>query len=316
MDIRDRSCCSPRSGVGSLPGVFMQPLDPVPQCTSCLTALARDAASLATGGDPEFMDAMEKAARELLPVAQNGKWTSPQIANHLLRQICRKSGNPDPYRKFKDREMEQARKIFSRIKPHLSKDLRGCVQTAVAGNSFDFFKDPETLWEDILRSVNGTVPMAFDHLDRLEAFLGSGKRKILYFSDNAGEIFFDMPLFAHLEASGGTPTLVVKGGSALNDLTRSDLARAGLIHRFSKVEDTGTDGVGIEWGRASERFLAMVKEADLILAKGMANFETIFPRDLPCPALFLFRVKCEPVRRYISAPGDSGVVLWKEAGVT
>jgi len=294
----------------------MEMLYPIPQCTECLLSLARNAAKLAAGENPEFVEKMESTAKDFLTQAQNRKWTSPQIANKILRWIRDATGTFDPYREFKIREMDQAKRIYDHMKAQLPQDLRRRIRTAVVGNSFDFFKDPEALCDDIPRFLADAAPFAYDHVDRLETFLESGKRKILYFTDNAGEVYFDLPLLDYLAKKDGRPILVVKGGPAFNDLTRSDLERAGLMDRFDQVEDTGTDGAGIDWERVSDRFMGLIKESDLILSKGMANFETVFPKDLLCPTLFLFRVKCEPIHRYIAAPVNSSVALWKDAGIT
>jgi len=274
--------------------------------------LARNAAVLAGGKDPEWIGTMESDAKALLAEARQKAWTSPQIANEILRRVRNATGSPDPYREFKRREMASAKAIFTRIRTQLPRDLQGRIRMAVAGNSFDFFKDPETLQNEIVVSLEKPMPFAYDHMDRLEAFLKSGRQRILYLTDNAGEIYFDIPLYAHLKDTAGPPILMVKGGPALNDLTRTDLKEAGLEAYFHRIEDTGTDGAGIDWERVSDRFREHVMGADLILSKGMANFETVYPKGLPCPAFFLFRIKCEPIGRYITAPVGSSIALWKD----
>lgn len=291
-------------------------LQPIPQCIDCLLSLARDATAMASNGNPRLMEQMESEANGLLDRVKDLNWTSPRIANTLFNRIRQVTGNTDPYREFKAREMAQARDIFERIQGRLPRDLKGRVRTAVAGNSFDFFKDPDTLYEDIFRFATGADAYAYDHTDRLAAFLESDKTKILYVTDNAGEIYFDQPLFTWLKMKQKAPILVVKGGPALNDLTRADLEGAGLAPHFDGVEDTGVDGAGIDWDRVSDAFLHRVQAADLVISKGMANFETIFPEALACPVLFLFRVKCAPIQDFISAPINSGVILWKDPAVT
>ena len=42
------------------------------------------------------------------------------------------------------------------------------------------------------------------------------------------------------------------------------------------------------------------------------NFETLYPRSLPCPVFFLLRVKCRPMGDYLQAPPESFWALWKE----
>ena len=89
---------------------------------------------------------------------------------------------------------------------------------------------------------------------------------------------------------------------------------SGLEDRYTDVADTGTEGAGIDWGRVSESFDSCVADADLILAKGMANFETMYPKTLPVPVFFLFRVKCLPIQDMIGVTQGSFAALWKEGG--
>jgi uncharacterized protein with ATP-grasp and redox domains len=79
------------------------------------------------------------------------------------------------------------------------------------------------------------------------------------------------------------------------------------------VADTGTDGAGIDWDHVSGEFLDLLASADLIVSKGMANFESLYPRGISVPSFYLFKVKCEPIQNYIQAPAGSFLALWKEA---
>ena len=89
------------------------------------------------------------------------------------------------------------------------------------------------------------------------------------------------------------------------------MREADLGDFFKEVADTGSDGAGIDWDNASKEFLDLVASSDLIIAKGMANFETIYPKDIRPSAFFLFKVKCEPIHRFIQAPLGSFIALWK-----
>jgi uncharacterized protein with ATP-grasp and redox domains len=106
--------------------------------------------------------------------------------------------------------------------------------------------------------------------------------------------------------------LVVKGGPSLNDLTRAELKLTGLEERFNEIADTGTDGAGIDWDYVSPQFLDLVEASDLILSKGMANFETLYPRSLTSPNFYLFRIKCHAIRDYLKAPDDSFCAIWQD----
>jgi uncharacterized protein with ATP-grasp and redox domains len=275
--------------------------------------LARQTAAQARGDDSSFLLQIEAVAREILADAEQKGLTSPDVGNRILREVRIRSGVPDPYAKFKAREMAQARKILSQTKGTLSDDLRSCVNLAALGNSFDFFTNPEQTLSEIPNQIQKGAFFFHDDIDRLEGFLSAGPGLVLYLTDNAGEIYFDQPLYQYIQKRAGRTALVVKGGPSLNDLTRVELRADDLEEKFSEVADTGTDGVGIDWERVSKEFLDLVNQADLILAKGMGNFESMYPRDLACPVFFLFKVKCQPMQDYLEAPGESYWALWREA---
>jgi damage-control phosphatase, subfamily I len=289
----------------------MEPLQPYPHCVDCLMSLARQSADMAAGGNPALFEEAAAAAMEILQDSEGKGMSSPEIANEMLRVVSRVSGVSDPFARFKSQEMERAGHIMEGL-GSVGRDLRSRVILSVLGNSLDFFKDPEHAMSQIPERIREGLSFSYDDVDRLDAFLSGRPGLVLYLTDNSGEIYFDIPLYEYLRERSGRTVLVVKGGPALNDLTRADLKHAGLEGSFDEVLDTGTDGAGIEWKRVSPSFLDLVGEADLILSKGMANFETVYPRDLALPVFFLFKVKCEPIQEYIKAPVESYVALWRD----
>lgn len=290
----------------------MKRLQPIPQCMDCLMSLAKSSIALAGANDFDLVQKVEAVTREILQNAGNNRLTSPQLAGRILREIKRLTGVSDPYKQFKAQEMALARKIFAQIKSNNFSGLRSCANLAILGNSLDFFENPAAVLAEIPNQLNTGVSYFYDDIDRLAAFIMKKPGRVLYFSDNAGEIFFDIRLYEYINARAQNTTLVVKGGPSLNDLTRDEMQFADLGDYFNQVADTGSDGAGIDWDNASKEFLDLVASSDLIIAKGMANFETIYPKNIAPPVFFLFKVKCEPVHRLIQAPVGSFVALWKE----
>jgi hypothetical protein len=290
----------------------MDQLQPIPQCLDCLLSLAKTATMLSAPDNPRLIAKAERITRNILAEADNSRLSSPQVANRILRAIKRVTGIDDPYAQFKANEMTQAQKMVAYLENQVGDDLRSRAIAALLGNSLDFFKIPEDALGSIPQQFSQGIPLFRDDIDRLGAFLESKPAKILYLTDNAGEIFFDLPLYEYLAERCRQAVLVVKGGPALNDLTRAELQRAHLEKRFGVVADTGTAGAGIDWEHVSAEFVALVDSADLIVSKGMANFETLCPRSLKPASFFLFKVKCEPIRNWIQAPVNSFLALWKD----
>lgn len=284
--------------------------DPIPQCSECLLGLARQAAALACGDDPRLAQQGMEAAGRVLEQCRGGTLASPQIARLILAEIRRVTGIPDPFCEFKRREMARSREAVSRLEGAVGPDLRSRVILAALGNSLDFFNDPDLALAGTARRISQGISFFRDDVDRLQACLSGNPGLVLYFTDNAGEIHFDLPLFDYIRNRARRAVLVAKGGPALNDLTRADLASADLGGVFREAADTGSDSPGVDWDLAPANLLELAGAADLIVSKGMANFETIRPRAMAAPVFYVFKVKCRPVANYLQAPEGSFMAMW------
>lgn len=291
----------------------MKMLKTYPQCAECIISLANTVAEMTAPGDPVFAHDAEIMARKILEESKAKGSNAPQAANKILNNIRELTGVFDPYHDFKAQEMVQAQGIINQVQDVVGSELRPRVSLAALGNSLDFFMDPAKALTEIPDRLQTGLSFYHDDVPRLEAFLSQDPGTILYLTDNTGEVLFDLPLYDYIKARADRTVLVVKGGPSLNDLTRRELQQAGLESSFDEIADTGVDGVGIEWDRVSGDFLDLVAEADLILSKGMANFETIYTRKLSSPAFFIFKAKCAPIEDYIKAPADSFQALWRDA---
>ena len=102
-------------------------------------------------------------------------------------------------------------------------------------------------------------------------------------------------------------TLLVRGMPILSDATREDVAYVGLDKEVDEIRDTGMFAVGIDMDLASEELKELLYSADLIIAKGMGNYEALSESDLR-PIAYLLRTKCDPVARDIGVPKGINVV--------
>ena len=166
------------------------------------------------------------------------------------------------------------------------------LQFAVLGNYLDF----SALQGQVsFEKLDSMLDEAFDlDLDRdvYENFcreLEAGK-KLLYLTDNAGEIGFDR-IFAE-EIAKRWPHLeivfCVRGDICLNDATRADAAEVGIPF---PVIDNGNRVPGTQIDMLSEEALDALNTADVILAKGMANCETM--HGCGYNVYYAFLVKCQ-----------------------
>jgi len=257
-----------------------------PECLDCLWKLARQATELATP-DQQVRSEIERRVEAIL-----GRFSTEilpsDLSNEFRPVIKELSGNRDPCRERKLQEIGAARLAFSRVGPW--GDLRSCVEIAAQGNAIDFFVDTQTL----LRGLGETPKFAIDEVDLLERKL-AGAREVLYLADNAGEAFFDLPLVNALGKSAKV-TYAVKGAPVQNDVTLEDLRRAGLDESFEEIiEAPATVGIYLE--KASREFRSKFDRADLVVAKGMGNYETLSELPESGKFVYIFRAKCGPVAR-------------------
>ena len=133
-------------------------------------------------------------------------------------------------------------------------------------------------------------------------------RLILWIFDNCGEAVFDRLL---LEPYRAKVTLAVRGRPAFNDMTRAELAASGYPDGWAGGGVVSNDdGIpGVVDATCGAEFRAAFAAADLVVAKGQANFETMNERP-DKPIAFLFLAKCPVVCRTIGAdPGTIQVRL-------
>ncbi|WP_051208448.1 damage-control phosphatase ARMT1 family protein [Propionicicella superfundia] len=191
--------------------------------------------------------------------------------------------------------------------------LYAAVRVAAVGNMMDFsFGTQFDVHQALLDSLE--LDFAINDLDRLRDRLRTA-RDLTLCTDNAGEIVFDRLLLDTIRqwrANEGLPplrlTVVVKGGPAINDALRAD-ATAARMGEIADVRDTGTASIGVIRSLVEPSTLAHLDAADLILTKGMANFETTVEDDVFRPRTFyLLKAKCAPVAGMLGVPVGSLVL--------
>lgn len=166
------------------------------------------------------------------------------------------------------------------------------LQLAILGNYLDFSAlGNQVSFEKLEDMIRQAMTMELDR-EVYAAFrqdLAKGK-KLLYLTDNAGEIGFDRVFaeqiaaaYPHLEI-----TFCVRGAITINDATRADAEAVGIpfpvIDNGSRIPGTQLDMLGQEAKTA-------IEEADVILAKGMANCETMY--GCGYNVYYAFLVKCQ-----------------------
>ena len=150
------------------------------------------------------------------------------------------------------------------------------LQLAILGNYIDFSAlHGEVSFEKLDEMLLKALEMELDR----EAYASLCRdlekgRTLLYLTDNAGEIGFDRILAEAIH--GKYPhiaiTFCVRGGPALNDATREDAEAVGIPF---PVIDNGNLVAGTQLELLSPEAKEALDTADVIIAKGQANAETL-----------------------------------------
>ena len=271
-------------------------------CYPCLQRLVYQAAQLATA-DKELQ---ARAVREGLKVLERSfscDGVSIVIATELHRVIKEITGNDDPYREMKEREIAVTRELYDEIDAEYFGDFRNCLELAARANAVDFFRPLDTAKEDLKKPLRFTI----DHSEQFEAKLRAANR-VLYLADNAGEALLDLPLIT-LMGQSTQVTYVVKASPVQNDITLEDLRRAGIEDKLGRVITTGTATPGIVFSQASHEFKHEFQSADLVFAKGMGYWESLSELPAQGRVFYCLMAKCKPVADSLGVPLNSYVAL-------
>jgi uncharacterized protein with ATP-grasp and redox domains len=131
----------------------------------------------------------------------------------------------------------------------------------------------------------------------------------MLFTDNCGEIVFDKILCRELKRFNPALriTAVVKGEPVLSDATKKDAEEIRLSEEVDELFTTGCFAVGVDFQRLPAEVLRALKQADLFIVKGMANYES-FSETRYKPVVYMLRTKCNVIARSMQLPRDISVI--------
>ena len=264
-----------------------------PDCILCHMKLNVGTART-MGTTAQWEDFTRKLLELYLHIPKEGvssTWLGPRT-EELFREVYGVSGDRfEAEKKFSnlfvmDRYDQIRTKVESAEDP-----VYAAAQFAVLGNYIDFSAlYGEVSFEKLDAMLAQAQTMNLDK-DVYAAFcrdLQAGK-KLLYLTDNAGEIGFDrifaeqiQKRYPHVQI-----TFCVRGGITLNDATRED---AQAVQLPFPVIDNGNNIAGTVLDQLSPEAKEALDSADLIVAKGQANAETLL--DSGYNIYYAFLVKC------------------------
>ena len=270
-------------------------------CYPCFLRQALDAARKAGASERQqhtILDRVLDVLKQVEPLS-----TPPEIGDRVHRIVRQETGDSDPYRAAKETCTRQALALYPRLETLLGEaddPLEVAVRLSIAGNIIDLARNQEyDLWDAVKQVL--AQPFAIDDRAAFREAL-SRVGRVLYLADNAGETVFDRVLIETLDVP---VVYAVKGGPILNDATREDALAAG-VDQVAEIVSTGSNAPGTILDRCSEEFRHLYDEAELVIAKGQANYETLSEEGER--VFFLLQVKCPIIARDVGVPVGSIVL--------
>lgn len=234
------------------------------------------------------------------PAGVSSPWFGPQVAD-LLHEMYGL-----PIDRFREEKLASNRFVLERL-DQIRDRVRSApdpvyagLQFSILGNYLDFGAlQGQVSFEALEDMLDKGLEQALDRAvyDDLCRDLENAKT-LLYLTDNAGEIGFDR-IFAE-EIARRYPhlaiTFCVRGQITQNDATREDAAAVGIPF---PVIDNGNRVAGTQLDQLSEEADTALNTADVVIAKGMGNTETMFGCGLN--VYYAFLIKCQ---RFVTVFGQ------------
>jgi hypothetical protein len=271
-----------------------------PECVPCLLKRIIFEAEQSTN-DKKLQAKVVKNACKSLSELYDPTKSSASIATVVHQVVYDTLDNTDPYKELK----EISNKVAMGLVPHVKKlvkdsdkPLKTAMICSIIGNLMDFGIDGASSHPENLKTVFEQTyeqGLGYDDYDELEKMIKESKN-ILLFTDNCGEIVFDRILCEELKKFNKDMNLilVVKGEPIISDATAKDAEELLFEEVVDEVMTTGCFAIGVDFNKMPKELKNTLENADLIICKGMANYEA-FSETNYNPIAYLLRTKCAPI---------------------
>ena len=275
---------------------------PIPMNTLCHRCLLQKHTDTAlTMTDPDGAAAFSRALLKLLAEAPEDADSS--VIGPDVQALFQKHLGFLPEDSYREEKQQSNRFALEKL-PQLRQRIAAAedpvyraMQLAVLGNYIDFSALGRSVsldYLDTLLQTAHTIDLDKTVYARLYRELSQAKTFLLL-CDNAGEVIFDIQLAETLHSAFPQLqiTLCVRGKPIHNDATREDLE--GIRVPFPLI-DSGCAIGGTPLHLVTPVCRQAVESADVVLAKGMGNTETLYGCGLNI--YYLFLVKCPRFMQY------------------
>jgi uncharacterized protein with ATP-grasp and redox domains len=276
------------------------------ECLPCFINQALGALKRSGANDNQIKIVMRKVLSELALIDFN---TSPPLTASKIHRLIRETVNvKHPYAVEKHKFNNYAMELLSEIKTRITGNSNTFllkVKLSIAANLIDFGGKHNLTEKDVFDCFSKAKDIPIDNsaVLRLQEEIHSAE-KILYLCDNAGEIVFDRYLIEAMPCQ--KITCAVRGAPVINDATLEDARDVGLTNVVNVISN-GSDVPGTVLHLCSNEFRLAFDDADVIIAKGQGNFETL-SEITDKRIFFIFQVKCPVIASDIGFPVGAFVI--------
>lgn len=187
--------------------------------------------------------------------------------------------------------------------------LRRAIQYAMIGNYIDFAALKNVDEAALMKFLDKADEINVDdtELDNLKQELEQGG-ELVYLLDNCGEIVTDklMMRLIRMQYPKMHITAMVRGGQVMNDATREDAEEVAL-ETVAGIADSGCNIAGTSLSDISKEAAEIIDKADVLIAKGQGNFETL--HQCGKNIYYIFMCKCKMFVERFGLPQFSGVLV-------
>ncbi len=265
------------------------------QCTACIINQVSQISKIKNLNPEEKFTLLKKVLFAL--EKENFNKTSPEIYGNVWKVVVDYFGGEDIYKAIRESYNKKFMSFTGVIEKAINNSknpLRTALAAAIEGNLLDLAIERVFSVEDLLDAIDKIEHTAFaldDSKELLEKIKAS--QTILYIGDNCGEIVFDRLFIETIKEYYPKVEIyyVVRGQSAVNDILLSDALQVGM-DQVATIVENGDSSLGTVLDRCSKELNDIYKDADIVIAKGQGNFESLSetPRD---NLFYLLLTKCK-----------------------
>lgn len=280
-----------------------------PECISCL--LKSNLEKYPEDAEPniklEYMQRVLKVMAEAAPDA-----SAPVLVkkiNDIRREMFGYAEDFTEIKRYYNQLMLEKEAGLEQSIQMSEEPLLCAIQYAMTGNYIDFGTGNSVSEEELNGLLETAVsnPVNPSEYQSLKKDLADAEN-IVYITDNCGEIVLDKLLIKEIQRQFPKARIIamVRGGAVLNDATTEDAEQVGLTG-LVRVIDNGNAIAGTCPEELSAVARVALDGADVILAKGQANYETL--RKCGRNIYYIFMCKCEMFARGFQVPKFTGILV-------